>query len=109
MKILIAGAGDVGSHLAKMLSAGNHDIILLDNDEERLKEVASEMHLATHTGSATSIEKLIQAGIARTDLFISVTNSEHINITAAILAKKLGANKRLAFDKSWWFPPQLLA
>ena len=53
MKILIAGAGDVGSHLAKMLSTGNHDIILLDNDEERLKEVASEMHLVTYSGSAT--------------------------------------------------------
>jgi trk system potassium uptake protein TrkA len=96
MRILIAGAGDVGAHLAKMLSSGNHDILLLDNDEDRLKEVAAEMHLITHTGSATSIEKLTQAGIGRTDLFISVTNSEHINITAAILAKKLGAVKCLA-------------
>jgi trk system potassium uptake protein TrkA len=96
MRIIIAGAGDVGSHLAKMLSSGNHDIILLDNDEDRLKEVAFDMNLVTHTGSATSIEKLTQAGVTRTDLFISVTNSEHINITAAILAKKMGANKCLA-------------
>jgi len=96
MKIIIAGAGDVGSHLAKMLSTGNHDIVLLDSDEERLKEVGVDLHSVTLAGSATSIEKLLNVGIARTDLFISVTNSEQVNINSAILAKKLGAHKCLA-------------
>jgi trk system potassium uptake protein TrkA len=96
MKIVIAGAGDVGSHLAKMLSNEKHRITLLDTDEERLKFLASTLDLVTYQGTATSINTLSNIGISSTDLFISVTNSEAINITSAILAKKLGAKKCLA-------------
>jgi trk system potassium uptake protein len=96
MKIIIAGAGDVGSHLAKMLSNENHEIVLIDVDDEKLKEIGSSIDLKTIEGSATSITSLNAAGISKADLFIAVTHSEQININAAILCKKLGSKKCLA-------------
>ncbi len=96
MKIIVAGAGEVGSHLAKMLSSEFHDIIVIDPDEENLKFINSNLDLLTITGSATSFETLIEAKIKKADLFISVTHSEETNITAAIIAKKLGAKKCIA-------------
>jgi trk system potassium uptake protein len=96
MKIIIAGAGDVGLHLAKMLSSEKHSIVLIDTDEERLKQIVATLDMVTFHGSATSINKLTSAGISSADLFISVTNSEDKNMTSAMLSKKLGARKCLA-------------
>ena len=96
MRIVIAGAGEVGSHLAKMLSNENHDIVLIDTNEEHLKSVGANLDVLTYTGSATSISILKDADIKRVDLFIAATYSEETNITAAILGKKLGANKTIA-------------
>ncbi|HQP03851.1 MAG TPA: Trk system potassium transporter TrkA [Bacteroidales bacterium] len=96
MKIIIAGAGEVGAYLAKMLVKEDHDIILIDNNEKRLKEVESDADLLTVTGSCTSIRTLIEAGVKTADLFIAVTVTEQNNTIAAILAKKLGARKTIA-------------
>ncbi len=96
MKIIVAGAGEVGSHLAKMLSSEFHDIIVIDPDEESLKTINSNLDLLTITGSATSFETLLDAKIKKADLFIAVTHSEETNITASIIAKKLGAKKTIA-------------
>ncbi len=96
MRIVVAGAGAVGSHLAKMLSQENHDIILLDPDEAKLRLVGSSLDVMTRTGSATSIPDLLDTNIKKTDLFIAVAQTEEINITAAILGKRLGAKKTIA-------------
>jgi len=96
MRIIIAGAGAVGMHLAKMLSQENHDIIVIDPNEDRLREVGSSVDVGTLTGSATSLNKLQDAGIKKTDLFIAVTFSESINIMACLMAKRLGAEKTIA-------------
>jgi len=96
MKILIAGAGEVGTHLAKMLSSEFHDIMVIDHDEENLKGIDANLDLITIVGSATSFQVLKDANIKKTDLFIAVTESEETNITATILAKKLGAKKTIA-------------
>lgn len=96
MRIIIAGAGEVGSHLAKMLSHENHDIVLIDPDEFKLKVIGSNVDLLTLEGSATSLELLSTAGAGKCDLFIAVTQTEEINITASILAKRLGAKKTIA-------------
>lgn len=96
MRIIIAGAGEVGSHLAKMLSNENHEIILIDNEEGRLKPIASTMDVLTYLGSATSINILQDVLRKKTDLFIAVTHGEDTNITASILAKRLGALKTIA-------------
>lgn len=96
MKIILAGAGAVGAHLAKMLSNENHDLTVLDNDPERLKLIGSSMDVLTLEGSATSIGLLKEAKIKKADLFIAVTQAEATNISAAILAKQLGAGKTIA-------------
>ena len=90
MRIVIAGAGEVGSHLAKMLSHENHDIVLIDVDEDKLRQIGSMHDLMTMHGSATSFSLLKDANIQKTDLFIAVTESEDTNITAAMFGKKWG-------------------
>jgi trk system potassium uptake protein TrkA len=96
MRIIIAGAGEVGTHLAKMLSNENHEIILIDPEESRLKPIDSSLDVLTHEGSATSVKLLEDALRKKTDLFIAVTHSEDTNITASILAKRFGAIKTIA-------------
>jgi trk system potassium uptake protein len=96
MRIVIAGAGEVGTHLAKMLSNDNHEIILIDTEEDRLKPVDSALDVMTYHGSATSVNMLRDTLGKKTDLFIAVAHSEDTNITAAILAKRLGAVKTFA-------------
>jgi len=96
MNIIIAGAGEVGTHLAKMLSNEDHDITVLDSEDENLRILGSSLDLATVTGSASSVISLNDANVKKADLFIGVTPFEQTNITAAILAKKLGAKKTIA-------------
>lgn len=96
MKILIAGAGEVGTHLAKMLSREKHDIILMDPDEEKLAFTRSGMEVLPVVGSPTSLEDLEEAGVNRMELFVSVTTEETTNITACMLASKMGAGKTFA-------------
>jgi trk system potassium uptake protein len=96
MRIIIAGAGEVGTHLAKMLSNENHEIILIDPEQDRLKPIDSTLDVLTREGSATSVRILQDALLKKTDLFIAVTHSEDTNITSAILAKRFGAIKTIA-------------
>lgn len=96
MRIIIAGAGEVGTHLAKMLSNENHEIILIDPEEDRLRPIHSSLDVMTREGSATSVKVLKDSLIKKTDLFIAVTHSEDTNITSSILAKRFGAIKTIA-------------
>lgn len=96
MRIVIAGIGDVGYHLAKELSSESHDIIAIDKNQQRLSRIDSMVDILTITGSATSLGILKEAKTNEADLFVAVTSSEEANITAAILAKKIGANKTIA-------------
>jgi trk system potassium uptake protein len=96
MRIIIAGAGEVGTHLAKMLSNENHEIILIDPEESRLKPIDNSLDVLTHEGSATSVKMLQDSMVKKTDLFIAVTHSEDTNITSSILAKRFGAIKTIA-------------
>lgn len=96
MKIVIAGAGEVGTHLAKMLSNEDQDIILIDNDQTRLDVIDSNYNLMTWNGSTSSFESLRDVGISNTDLYIAVTPYETRNITSSAIAKRLGAKKTVA-------------
>ncbi len=96
MKIVIAGAGEVGTHLAKMLSNENQDIILLDNDQSHLDLIDANYNLMTWNGSTSSFETLRDVGIANTDLYIAVTPYETRNLTSCAIAKRLGAKKTVA-------------
>ena len=95
MKIIVAGAGEIGSHLAKMLSMEFHEITVISPSEENLEKISSESDIVTVEGNPTSIETLIKAGVQKADLFIAVNpdSEQDINVVSAILAKKLGAKK----------------
>lgn len=96
MKIIIAGAGEVGSHLAKMLSNEDQDIILMDSDQEKLDLIDSNYNLMTVNGSTSSFSTLKQIGVSSADLYVAVTPYESRNITSCAIAKKLGAKKTVA-------------
>lgn len=96
MNIVIAGAGQVGTHLAKMLSTERHDIVLLDQNDANLRPLDANFDLMTHNGSAVSISDLKNCNIKNADLFIAVTPYESENITSCILAKDLGAKMTVA-------------
>ncbi len=96
MRIIIAGAGEVGTHVAKMMCNANHDVILIDDSEERLRQIDAHFDLMTIVGSVSSIDDLKQANVDSCDLFIAVPPYEELSIMSAILAKKLGAKVTIA-------------
>lgn len=96
MKIIIAGAGEVGSHLAKLLSKEEQDIIVIDNDPTKLENLDSNYNLMTLVGSPTSFTTLRDARVDECDLFIAVTPFETNNVISCEIAKSLGAQKTVA-------------
>lgn len=107
MNIVIAGAGQVGTHLAKMLSTEKHDIVLLDQNEANLKPLDANFDLMTRVGNPVSINDLKESNIKNADLFIAVTPYESENITASILAKDLGAQMTVArIDNNDYVKPE---
>ena len=95
MKIVIAGAGEVGSHLAKMLSNESNYITVIDTDQERLDALSANADVVTVEGNPSTIRTLQEAGVPKADLFIAVnpSDSQDVNIVSAMLAKKLGSKK----------------
>ena len=91
MLIVIAGLGDVGFQLAKQLSKESHDIVAIDVNLQKLSYADSLTDILSINGSSTSIKTLKDAKIEKADLLVAVTSSEEVNLTTAILAKKLGA------------------
>ena len=96
MKIIIAGAGEVGFHLAKLLSFESQDITLIDPNRDRLQYADTHLDIRTIKGDASSIAILKEAQVKYTDMLISVTSSEATNITVCVLAKQLGAMRTIA-------------
>lgn len=107
MKIVIAGAGAVGTHLAKMLSGEKQDIILMDTSAEKLSRMESNFDLMTVEGNPTSFTSLKDAGVDTADLFVAVTPEESRNVTACILAHSLGARRTVArIDNAEYLQPK---
>ncbi len=96
MKIVIAGAGDIGFHLASLLSYEQQDITLIDKDQEVLDYAETHLDVFTIKGDSTSVSVLEEAKIAQTDLMLAVTTFEQTNLVSALLAKKMGANQTIA-------------
>ena len=95
MKIIIAGAGEVGTHLAKLFSNEEQDIIIIDPDESKLA-LLDNYNLMTYHGSATSFACLKDVRVGSADIFVAVTPFEARNLMACQLAKSLGAKKTVA-------------
>lgn len=96
MKIIIAGAGAVGTHLARLLSKENMDVVLIDPDEDKLSKVNNDLDIMAMPIEPTSLSGLEHAGVEDADLFIAVTPHESKNLLCAALAKKLGARRTVA-------------
>ena len=96
MKIIIAGAGEVGFHLAKLLSYESQDITLIDTKKESLAYADSHLDIRVLRGDATSLLVLNEAKVQSSDLVIGVTSSETTNITLCMLAKQLGSKRTIA-------------
>ena len=112
MKIIIEGAGQVGSHLAKMLSHEGGDITVIDDNEARLQRLTSSADVVTVFGDPSSITVLREAGCEKADLFISVNpaTSQAVNIVSALLAKRLGSKRVIARvdDEAYLLPENKL-
>ena len=96
MKIIIAGGGEVGFHLAKLLSFESLDITLIDTEKERLNYAESHLDIKAIKGDALSLSLMEEAQVASSDLFIAVTSEEATNITICALAKQLGSKRTIA-------------
>jgi trk system potassium uptake protein TrkA len=96
MKIIIAGAGDVGFHLAKLLSYEAQDTYIIDFDGDKLEYINNHLDVITQKGDATSIKLLKEIGIESADLLIAVTDSQNTNFTISVIGKSLGAKKTIA-------------
>ena len=104
MKIVIAGAGEVGKHLSKILAYDSHDVTVIDVEEVELSSLSNHLDILTIKGSALSISVLTEAKVQDCDLFIAVTHFPEMNVASSVIAKKLGAKKTIARVRD----PQLL-
>ncbi|MHC4445684.1 MAG: Trk system potassium transporter TrkA [Planctomycetota bacterium] len=96
MNIIIAGAGEIGRHLAAVLAADNHEITLIDIKAAKLESAREQIDARTLVGSATHADILLEAGAGKAKLFVAVTHSDEINLLAASIAKRLGTEKVIA-------------
>ncbi len=96
MRIIIAGAGEVGFHLAKMLSDEKHDLYIIDSSQDRLNFVQSQLDVFAVKGDASNIQVLKDNKISSCDLLIAATSIEETNMLICITGKKLGAKKTIA-------------
>src|SRR6056297_1590313 len=97
MYIIVAGAGNVGSQIIKILSKNKHDIVVIDKDKEVCERIFAETGVITINGDANNINILKDAGAKKADFLLSFLHSDSQNISTAILAKTLGVPKVLAF------------
>lgn len=112
MKSIIIGAGEVGSHLAKVLISENYDVIVIDQSEEACDNLAQTLDLMTISGSGTNPTVLKEAGINDASLLIAVTNSDEANILACLIASRCGVSTkiaRVANNSSYFQNEELLA
>ena len=110
MKIIIGGAGAVGTHLSKLLSKDHQDCVLIDENIDRLTGLESRYDIMTLHGSPTSIQTLKDAGVEHADLFVGVTPDESVNMNACMIAHALGAKKTVArIDNYEYLAPNLKA
>ena len=96
MKIIIAGAGKIGSSIARLLNSEGHDVTLIDNNREAITRIADEMDVICLEGSATNSDVLLEAGASEADLVVAATEKDEINMICGITARKLGTKNVIA-------------
>lgn len=93
MYIIIVGAGEVGTHLADLLSTEQHDVAVIDQSPERVRQISTRLDVLAIEGSGVSPSILRRAGVENADLLLAVTNDDEVNMVSAALAKRLGVAK----------------
>ena len=96
MRIVIAGAGEVGTHLARMLSNVNHEVTIIDEDPKKLEDIVATTDVLSVEGDFTTFSVLNKASVRKSDLFMAVSQDENANILAASIAKNMGAKKSIS-------------
>ena len=97
MRVIIVGAGAIGVHLADLFSKVNQDIIIIDDDEQKLERIQADCDLMTiHSNSNTPVKAIMDAGVSNAGLFIAVTRDENLNLNLCVLAKAMGARRTVA-------------
>ncbi|MGH8873723.1 MAG: Trk system potassium transporter TrkA [Acidimicrobiia bacterium] len=96
MRIVIVGAGAVGSYLAERLSGEGQDVVVIEADEDRAAQMQERLDALVITGNGSSPAVLLEAGVARADLLIAVSNSDGANALACHAATRLGARRTVA-------------
>jgi len=96
MKIVIAGAGEVGFHLAQLLAYEQQDITLVDSNQTVLDNASTRLDIRTVNGDCSVRSTLLKAGADKADLLLSLTTSEKTNLVTALFSKQMGAKKVIA-------------
>ncbi|MEC9465900.1 MAG: Trk system potassium transporter TrkA [Myxococcota bacterium] len=108
MRVLIAGAGVVGTALAEQLSMEGHDVFVVDKRREILEDIEAKLDVLTIRGSASTPSVLVRAGVKQAELLIAVTNSDEVNLLVGLMGAELGVadivvrvrNRELAGERS---------
>ena len=90
MKIIIIGCGKVGLTLAELLSAENHDVVLVDSSSQKLQSIPESLDGLRILGNGASINTQLEAGVEDADILIAVTGSDELNLPCCLIAKKAG-------------------
>ncbi len=96
MNVFIVGAGQIGTHLAQVLAAENHDVTVIESNPERVEEVDFALDVRVVSGSGTSTTLLRELQVDQAGLFVAATGTDEVNLVAAALAKKLGVRRTVA-------------
>jgi len=96
MRIVILGAGTVGTWIADLLCRNNHSVTVVENDADNVRTIDAQLDIKAIHGSASESAVLFQAGIIGCDLCLSVTGDDEVNIVAASMAKAMGARRSVA-------------
>ncbi|MBQ4357248.1 MAG: Trk system potassium transporter TrkA, partial [Acholeplasmatales bacterium] len=107
MKIVIVGAGKIGSAIVKHVSEENHEVIVIDDDPKVIEEIVNQYDVLGISGNGVSYEMQKEAGVANADIFIAVTTSDEANMLACLIAKKLGAKHTIARVRDYEYTKQI--
>ena len=100
MRVIVVGAGEVGFHTAERLALEGHEVVLVENNRDRLREVEERLNVLALEGSGAQAEVLDAAGVRSCGVFIAVTNVDEVNLVACLLAREYGVPKKIARVKS---------
>ena len=96
MRVVIVGAGEVGSYLAERLTKENHHVVVVEQDPERAQHVEHHIDALVITGSGSHPDVMAEAGISNADLLVAVTSDDEANLVACMLARQAGVGRRIA-------------